>query len=426
MAAQPGKIPELRLVSLRYFILTWQQNVISLDAILDVSMQEKERRKLLIVTYMMTVLYALHYGIPLYVTSTYLHSYFSSSLVSMLYMFGSFVALLASVHITSSIKKIHTYPFTLILVLAEILSTIAFVLTKNAVLVGVLFVIHFALQTILYICLNIFVESFSKHSNTGSIRGIFLTLLNSGILISPFIAGLLLDKTSFTTLYIFAAATLIPFVYLLKKYMSHVKEPAYHKLDLLWALRKALNNRNLRGALIAILMVECFYAIVTIYLSLYIQTIGIPLSVYLSIIIPISLIPLVFLPYELGVLADTKYGEKEFLIGGLALLAVSVFTFVLIIQPNIIYWILVLFVARVAAACIETMSFSYYFKKINPEDSSLIALFSSTRPLATIIVGATGFAIAPYLVERPQLMFIILGCALLWSISYILPITDTR
>ena len=54
------------------------------------------------------------------------------------------------------------------------------------------------------------------------------------------------------------------------------------------------------------------------------------------------------------------------------------------------------------------------------------AVFSNTGSVATIIVGALGLAIAPLLATRPQLMFIILGCAILWSVSYVLPMKDTR
>ena len=82
--------------------------------------------------------------------------------------------------------------------------------------------------------------------------------------------------------------------------------------------------------------------------------------------------------------------------------------------------------SRIGAAAVETMAFTYYFKKVNAEDASLTALFTNTRASATIIVGALGVVMAPLLHNRPQLIFIILGCAILWSISYVLPIKDTR
>ncbi|MEZ0209223.1 MAG: MFS transporter [Candidatus Paceibacterota bacterium] len=384
------------------------------------------KNKLLIVSYLLTLLYALHYGIPLYASSSYLHQYFGSSTVSFLYMLGSIVALLGSMHVAKYIRRFHTYGFTMGLVIAEIVITIAFGVTKSVYLLAPFFITHFLLQTLLYICLNVFIESFSKHAETGSIRGLFLVLLNIGILISPMVAGAILSIASFSALYIVASCMLIPFLFLVRIYLYHIEEPAYESVDMLQAFRVAWRNKNIRAALIAEFMVQCFYAVMIIYSPIYLATIGISLTVYLTLILPFALIPLVVLPYELGYLADTKYGEKELMIGGLLILAVTTFLCVIITSSNPAVWIVVLIGSRIGAACVETMAFAYYFKKVGPEDASLTAVFSNTLSFATIIVGALGILIGPFLVERPQLMFLILGCAVLWSISYVLPMKDTR
>lgn len=384
------------------------------------------KNKLLVVTYILTLLYALHYAIPLYATSSYLHQFFNSSTVSMLYMFGAIAALIGSISIAKYIKRFHTYGFTAGLVIAEILITSLFGLTTHPVLLGLFFVTHFFLQAFLYICLNVFIESFSKHADTGSIRGLFLTLLNIGILISPVIGGTILTVASFSMLYIVASCMLIPFLILVKIFLYHIEEPAYTEVNMLQALRTGWRDKNLRAALIAEFTVQCFYAVMIIYSPIYLATIGIPLTVYLTAIIPFVLVPLVVLPYELGYLADKKYGEKELLIGGLLILSLTVFLCVIVTTPNVALWVAILLASRIGAACVETMAFAYYFKKIGPEDASLTALFSNTLSFATITVGALGILIGPFLVERPQLMFVILGCAILWSVSYVLPMKDTR
>ena len=89
------------------------------------------RNKLLIVTYLLTILYALHYGIPLFATSSFLHQYFNSSIVSALYTIGSICALIASLTIAKEIKRSHTYGFTFSIVLLEIVSVITFAFTEN-------------------------------------------------------------------------------------------------------------------------------------------------------------------------------------------------------------------------------------------------------------------------------------------------------
>ncbi len=389
-------------------------------------MQAITRNKLLLATFLMTILYAFHYGIPLYVTSTYLHVYFGSSVISSLYVIASLVTLLASIHVAKYIKRFHTYTFTMMLVIAEMIVMLAFALTKNPILVGLFFVVHFCLQTLLYICINVFVETFSKQANTGSIRGIFLVLLNLGILISPIIGGAILTRGSFAALYIVATVILVPFMFFLHQYLGHIQEPAYHSVDMVSALKRAWRNKDLKGALIASIMLECFYAVMVIYSPIYLASIGIPLVIYLSVILPFALLPFVILPYELGWLADTKIGEKELMILGLIIISISLFLMVIVSTPNVVLWIAILLLSRIGAACVETMTYTYYFKKIGAEDTSLTALFSNTRSFATIIIGFLGFFINPLLADYPQIIFIILGSVILFSILYIVPIKDTR
>lgn len=383
------------------------------------------KNKLLVVTYLLTILYALHYGIPLYATSSYLHQYFSSSWVSALYMLGSFAALLGSIWVAKYMSKFHSYGFTFAIAVAEMVSVIAFGITNNPFFIGLFFVIHFLLQSLLYICLNVFIESFSKHAETGSIRGLFLTLLNIGILISPVLGGMILSLASFKMLYVIASLMLIPFLVLIKIYLYHIEEPAYERVNMLQALRAAWRNKDIKAALIAEFVVQSFYAVMIIYSPLYLATLGISLTTYLGIILPFALIPLVVLPYELGYLADKKWGEKELMIGGLLILAVTVFLCVIVRSPNPTIWVLIFLASRVGAACVETMAFAYYFKKVGPGDASLTAVFTNTLAVATILVGALGALIGPLLVTRPQLMFVILGVGILWSVAYVLPMKDT-
>ena len=343
-----------------------------------------------------------------------------------MYVVGSVLALITSISIAKSIKKVHTYRFTFSVALAEIVILMLFGRTQNPDLLPVFFVIHFVLQVLLNVCLNLFIETFSVHAKIGTIRGLFLAIFNLGILISPLIGGIILRVSSFATLYTVSALMLIPYLFFLHKYLSHVKEPVHHEIFVLSALKQALKNKNIMAALIGELAVQGFYATMVIYSPLYLSALGIPLTSYLSIILPIALIPLVVLPYELGFLADRKFGEKEMLIIGLLILTVSAFSLVVITTTNVLIWALVLFVSRIGASFVDTMSFSYYFKKVDPEDPSLTALFINLNGVATCIVGTVGVIIAPFLGDRPQLMFIILGCAILWSISAIIPMKDTR
>lgn len=384
------------------------------------------KNKLLIVTYILTMLFALHYAIPLYATSSFLHKYFSSAYVSGLFVVANIVTLLASLSISKSIRRFHTYGFTFFLVIAEIFATIIFAITDNLFVIGLFFIIHTLLQAFLYICLNIFIESFSKHAETGSIRGLFLAILSLGYIVSPIIGGTILAHSSFQVLYIVASLMLVPFLYFLHKYLIHIKEPAYTSVDIFGALRTVFRNKNLKSVFIVDMLVESFYGVMIIYSPMYLATLGIPLTTYMSYILPIALIPLVALPYELGFLADSKHGEKNILIVGLLIMTITTFLCVVVTSSNPLVWAILLFMSRVGTSLAETMAHTYFFKKVGAEDASLTALFMNLRGLAIVLVGTVGFIIAPLLVNRPQLMFIILGCVILWGISNALTMQDTR
>lgn len=384
------------------------------------------RNKLLLATFIMTILYAFHYGIPLYASSSFLHQYFGSSNISAIYMIGSIFTLLVSIHFTKYLHRFHTYNFTLMVVIAEILTTLAFALTKNTWIVLFFFTIHFCLSTLIYIIISMFIENLSPHAETGMIRGMFLTLLSLGILISPFIGASLLSHGGYTELYVVSAIMLMPFVYFLKRYFEHMPDPVYRSLDMVQAGRRAFANVNLRGALVSILLLECFYAVMVIYSPLYLQSIGVPLTTYLSVILPIALIPFVIMPYELGIIADNKLGEKELLILGLIIMAITTMSIVVISTTNTIIWAGILITSRIGASCVETMAFTYYFKKINNHDASLVALISNMRSVAIVIVGFMGVIMAPLMVNYPGIIFIILGLALLFGVTYVIPIKDTK
>jgi protein-disulfide isomerase len=191
-------------------------------------------------------------------------------------------------------------------------------------------------------------------------------------------------------------------------------------------LNKESADAEASGALVAMFLLESFYAVMVIYSPIYITSLGIPLAVYLSVIMPIALIPLILLPYELGRLADKRYGEKEILIIGLLVMVLSLLAIIVTESSNVLVWVGILLFSRIGAACTETMIFTYFFKKVDAEDVSLTALFGNIRSLATISIAALGVLVSPILVSYPGLMFLLLALMILYGITYIIPIKDTR
>ncbi len=370
--------------------------------------------KALFATLFITMLYSLHYGLPLYVTSTFLQfSGFTVAAVSLLYGLASLLALFFSNYIAKYIKLYHSYSFTFMIVLAEIVTTVAMVMTKNPLLIGLFFLAHFVFNALIFVLLNIFIEVLTPTHQTGSIRGIFLTLLNAGIMVSPLMGGLILkggDDSNYMMLYFVTSAILLPCFYLLHHYLKEMRDSSYESHNLFQAFRKVMRHKNLQAPVLAQCALHSFYTVMVIYMPLYItKMLGIPLVVYLTVIIPITLIPLVLLPYELGYLADTKYDEKEFMIVGLSILGITSFILGAFVITSLLLIIIILFISRIGAALVETMSYTYYYKKISRNDPAMASLFSNINTTAGFFVPTFLFLISPLLFFHEGLIFILLG-----------------
>lgn len=389
-------------------------------------MHTEHTHKTIIGIFLMTLLYALHYGIPMYATSSFLTSFFSERGTSLLFALGSLITFFVSLHITQYIKKYHTYGFTQGLLMFEFIVTMGLAFTHHPLLLAFFFVIHFVCTALLYISINTLMESVGTHHETGMMRGMFLTVLNAGIIISPFFAGAILERGDYGALYIVSSCMLLPFMFLLRRYMKHMPDPVYEKIEIGGAFKKVLHNKDIRIALVTVFLLECFYAVMVIYSPLFLITKGISLSMYLSVILPIALIPLIILPYELGILADTKTGEKELMILGLLIMSASTMVFAVTETTHLYVWILILLFSRIGAATVETMTFSYYFKKIKQTDIALITLFGNMRTVAVIVIPTIGFIISPIIALYPSLIFIVMSIALLLGALQVYPMRDTR
>ena len=152
----------------------------------------------------------------------------------------------------------------------------------------------------------------------------------------------------------------------------------------------------------------------TIYTPIYLhETIGFDWKI-LGVIFSIMLLPYVLFEMPLGKITDKFGGEKEILIVGLVIMAVSVIIMPLITVASIPLWIGVLFLSRIGASFVESMSEIYFFRKISPTNTNAIELFRDSDPLAYIIAPLSASIILIF-VSIDQLYFV-LGAVMLVAI----------
>lgn len=384
-----------------------------------------ERRNVLRITYILNFFVALHTYLTIYVNSNALTHAVSGGVVGPVYITSALLGigtLLVVPHILRIIGDVRaTVTFAVLEIL--ILGTLAF--NPHPWLFIVAMVLHLTLVRALQIDSDVFLESASDDVSEGRSRGTFLTIANIALVISPLIVGFLLGETSaYARVYVAALLALVPALVLLLFGFKHFRDMRYERLDILPAIRKAWGVRELRGVFALNFLLRLFYAVMVIYTPLYLhQTIGLPWD-KIGIIFTVMLLPFVLLEYPLGRLADTRFGEKEMLIVGFAILSVATVSISFVATTSVLVWTAVLLLTRVGAATVEIMSETYFFKNTGGGDTEIIGLFRIVEPFAYIIATT---AVASLLsVMDVRFVFLLLGALMLAGMPISFSLKDTR
>lgn len=141
-------------------------------------------------------------------------------------------------------------------------------------------------------------------------------------------------------------------------------------------------------------------------------------------IMAIALTAYIFITIPIGILADRKYGEKEMLIIGFIITAVSTLWFALNENSSIYVLAGLIFLTRVGAAFVQTMGETYFFKHIDGQDANLIAAFRALYPFSSLIAP---IVVAPVLfVYSYRGVFAALSIIVLFGVYFAMRIKDTK
>lgn len=394
-------------------------------------MDEIQKKKLLTIVYLSTTFYAAHNFITYFIFSDYLNQYFNKLSLSLIFVLAASSSILISNFFGDFLKRYTNYKTLISVILIQIISTVFLIFSKylNIYLLGLLAAMHIVLSTLIWVSINIFTEEFSDHENVGSIRGTVLTLYNLQAIIAPFIAAQFFSIIGYAGIFILSATTLIPLLFITKKFFSHIKEPKYKHINLISSFKMVYKNRDIRGVIASSFALNSFYGAVNIYLILYLtKIINIPTILYIGVITPISVLPFILIPYKLGKYSDEIFGEKKAMLFGIFLMSsvlVSIYLFN-INNPSIFIWVIVLFTARMGATIAETENYAYFYKKIDGRSAGLIALFQNMQNIGFLFASILGAILIGYYNLNITLIFLIVGIIGFASIFIIQKIHDTE
>ena len=249
-----------------------------------------------------------------------------------------------------------------------------------------LVMMHMVAGVIQWLSIDIILESFSVDKKSGRIRGWNLTIMNTGFLLGPLFSTFILEKFDYSGIFFFLlAANSLLFIFtliFLRKYNVSYQEKSSVKI----LFAKIWKRKNVLRAYYLSLILNIFYAVTTIYFPLHLLEQGMHWS-QIGLILTIMLVPFVIVQYPMGVLADKRFGEKEFIITSIIVTGCSTAIIYLVESQSVIIWAIIFFANRIGAALLELLSDSYFYKRVCDKDVYTINFFRTSWS-GGFIIGA--------------------------------------
>jgi predicted MFS family arabinose efflux permease len=367
--------------------------------------------------------FSLHMALLAYVNSSMLSGVVSATAVGITYTVASILSLILVSIAPDVIRRIGAlwYIGVSLVLSASLLYLIS---SHTGISIIPLFILYFSLNSVILYGLDIFLEHYSAESNTGNIRGAYLTLSNIGWVIAPLLSGTLQERVGFSGIYLAAASVLIITLITIFFGQRGFVDKAYPRSTLADGIRVLRKNKNLRLITSLNFLLQLFFVVMVIYSPVYlIQVLGFSWQEF-SLVLSIMLSAFVILPYPLGKIVDKYKNEKELMSIALLLMGAATLYFARLGYATVTMYALVLFLSRVGASTLETMCESAFFKQVTDSDSEVISVYRNMMPFAYTIgplIAAALFAFTSY-----QTLFTVLGIVMLLSVFLAIQIKDVR
>ncbi len=373
--------------------------------------------------------FAATMALSAYVGSSYLSPLIGERVVGYVYAVAALVTIPLMSMLPRILTKLGVRHLSALLSIATV-TTLLILYGSSSPLFSVLaFIAFYALGIIMMFSLDLRLEQLSVDTKTGRIRGLYLTVVNTAWLLSPFLAGILAAQ-SVSLVYLAAASTALLAAITAVWNATRSKEerlplhtPSLMRAGVSIIRGRRGHTRNVYNALLLDLILNVFYAIMVIYIPLHLRSLGFSWE-QLGIIFTVMLTPFVLFQYVLGRLADRYTGEQEFMVAGLLMMSFASFLVWFTNSSHMLIWMGILLLSRVGASFLEVMKESYLFKHVNGNDAAIIALSRNMMPLSYVIAPLLAALVLTFTLI-PSLFFM-LGVVLFVSIRFALSLTDTR
>ena len=378
--------------------------------------------------YIVTLLLVFHTSVIIFINSSYLEQFLTTSAVGTIYTIGSALSILIFLFVSRVLHAVGNYRLTMGLLALNLLAVTGMAFADSLREAVPLFLTHVVTLPLIIFNIDVFMEEQSGESEgtTGSKRGLLLALASLIGAISPIVSTSLVNETtgSFSMAYIASAVALIPVIALITFYFKDFTDPKYNEVKVFSAIRSFWINLNIRNIFLCQFSLQMFFMFMVVYTPLYLTgTIGLT-WIEFGFVMFFAQLAYVILEFPLGILADKYIGEKEILGFGLLVIIISTSWISFVTASSVVVWSVILFITRVGASFVEVATESYFFKQIDGSDAQIISFFRITRPLAYVLgtlIASLALLYVPF-----NLLFIVAAAILIPSLFFTINIEDTK
>lgn len=379
----------------------------------------------LIILYFSGLILSLSTALPAFIQSNFLNQFVGLGSIGLFFIAANVLTILFILLFPKLIKKFSNFFLSKTILLMYALSLVCLSRASSPISALVSFILMTISSNLLFITLDVLVESFSKNSSTGRTRTIYFTFINLGWILAPSLSSYLIGIGEYRLPFLVAAFLNVPIFLVFLFQSKRLKDKtAYSRKKLSTVIREIRQNKNLRGIFFVAILLQIFYSTAVVYIPIYLhQNLGIGWE-SLGLMFSVMLIPFVIVEIPAGIIADKYLGEKELLFAGFLILTLSLFLFFYIKTNLFLVWISVLFFSRIGAALVESMRETYFFKIVDVKDIDHINVFRTATPLGYII--GSGLALLILSVSPLNYLFLAVAAVMLSGILFTASLRDTK
>lgn len=370
--------------------------------------------------YLLSFLFTLHISLSAYVNSTFLINFISEKYVGLLYTSASLVTLVLLSQSASILKHFGNRKLIIWLLIINFTSLGLLVTSTSSAIIAFSFISILTTNTLVSLCLDIFIEHFGNPLTIGKTRGLYLTITNLAWMISPLITSLLISRTSggYLAVYIVAFITVVLMTIGVVGSVRHFKDKTYIRTPFLATYRYLKSNPHMLAITIINFILQFFFAWMVVYTPIYLhQHIGLDWD-QLGVVFTIMLAPFVIFGLPVGILIDKYHVNKRTLLYvGFIIMAGATLYIPFIATKSIALWALVLFLTRMGASIVETTSEIYFFTHTKEEEAYLLGVFRDMNPLGYLV--APLFSTVLFIFLPFKFIFVVLAVIISTGLYYI-------